>query len=210
MNDFIQSIVWNEVLAVAATLFFIMDPLGNIPVFNGLLSRFTSAERSRIFLREMLIALAVLLLFLYGGNTFMNFLGLTQPSLNLTGGILLFIIALRMIFPRPRQTEEEFDDPFIVPLAIPMVAGPSTLAVLLVLSSSQPERIHEWCLALLLAWVASTLILAVSPVFLRIFGNRGLRALERLMGMLLIMLAVQMLLNGVTDFLQSLGFVPES
>lgn len=206
--EFFNAVIWSDVLAVAATLFFIMDPLGNIPVFNGLLSRFTPTARTRIFLREMLIALVILLLFLYGGTTIMSFLGLTQSSLNIAGGTLLFIIAMRMIFPRPQQAEEEFDDPFIVPLAIPMVAGPSTLAVLLVLSSSQPERVHEWCLALLLAWGVSTLILAISPLFLRVLGNRGLRALERLMGMLLIMLAVQMLLNGVTEFVQSLGLVP--
>ena len=203
--DFLTGVVWSDVLAVAATLFFIMDPLGNIPVFNGLLQRFSGSERTWIFLREMLIALVILLLFLYGGNTIMAFLGLTQSSLNIAGGTLLFIIAMRMIFPRAAQAEEEFDDPFIVPLAVPMVAGPSTLAVLLVLSSSQPERIHEWCLALLIAWCVSTLILAVSPLFLRVLGNRGLRALERLMGMLLIMLAVQMLLNGVTEFVLGLG-----
>ena len=207
MTEFFAGIVWADVLAVAATLFFIMDPLGNIPVFNGLLARFGGAARTRIFLREMLIALAILLLFLYAGTSIMGFLGLTQSSLNITGGILLFIIALRMIFPRPVQAEEVVEDPFIVPLAIPLVAGPSTLAVLLVLSSSQPERIHEWGLALFLAWTVSTLILAVSPLFLRVLGNRGLRALERLMGMLLIMLAVQMLLNGVAEFVKSLGLV---
>lgn len=200
-------VVWSDVLAVAATLFFIMDPLGNIPVFNSLLSRFDSKARTRIFLREMVIALFILLLFLYAGTSIMSFLGLTQPSLNIAGGTLLFIIAMRMIFPLKQRSDEPEEDPFIVPLAVPMVAGPSTLAVLLVLSSSQPERIHEWGLALLIAWGVSTAILAVSPLFLRVLGNRGLRALERLMGMLLIMLAVQMFLNGVTEFVQGLGLI---
>ena len=200
-------VVWSDVLAVAATLFFIMDPLGNIPVFNSLLSRFDSKARTRIFLREMVIALFILLLFLYAGTSIMSFLGLTQPSLNIAGGTLLFIIAMRMIFPLKQRSDEPEEVPFIVPLAVPMVAGPSTLAVLLVLSSSQPERIHEWCLALLIAWGVSTAILAVSPLFLRVLGNRGLRALERLMGMLLIMLAVQMFLNGVTEFVQGLGLI---
>ncbi len=200
-------VVWSDVLAVAATLFFIMDPLGNIPVFNSLLSRFDSKARTRIFLREMVIALFILLLFLYAGTSIMSFLGLTQPSLNIAGGTLLFIIAMRMIFPLKQRSDEPEEDPFIVPLAVPMVAGPSTLAVLLVLSSSQPERIHEWCLALLIAWGVSTAILAVSPLFLRVLGNRGLRALERLMGMLLVLLAVQMFLNGVTEFVQGLGLI---
>lgn len=204
MSGFLASLVWSDVLAVAATLFFIMDPLGNIAVFNGLLARYGARARTGIFLREMFIALLVLLLFLYAGNSIMSFLGLSQSSLNITGGTLLFIIAMRMIFPRPSQNEEDVEDPFIVPMAIPMVAGPSTLAVLLVLSSSQPDRLHEWCLALLLAWSASTLILGLSPLFLRVLGKRGLRALERLMGMLLIMLAVQMLLNGISEFLVGL------
>ena len=114
---------------------------------------------------------------------------------------------MRMIFPLKQRSDEPEEDPFIVPLAVPMVAGPSTLAVLLVLSSSQPERIHEWGLALLIAWGVSTAILAVSPLFLRVLGSRGLRALERLMGMLLVLLAVQMFLNGVTEFVQGLGLI---
>ena len=122
---------WGEILAVAATLFFIMDPLGNIPVFNSLLARFDSQARARIVVRELLIALAILTLFLFAGGAILDFLSLSQSSLNISGGLLLFIIALRMIFPSAPAAHPQGDqptvaeDPFIVPLAMPMVAGPS-------------------------------------------------------------------------------------
>ncbi len=195
-----------DILAVAVTLFFVMDPLGNIPIFNAVLARFDAPKRSRIVARELVIALIILLVFLFAGNPIMAFLGLTQPTLSLSGGILLFIIALRMIFPKPAGSDEDEDvsDPFIVPLAMPLVAGPSTIAILLLTSSSQPERIWEWCAALVLAWIASTAILACSPWLMKALGGRGVRALERLMGMLLVLLAVQMLLDGVAQFLASL------
>jgi multiple antibiotic resistance protein len=197
---------WSDIAAAAATLFFVMDPLGNIPVFNAVLSRFTPRRRAQITARELVIALAILLLFLFAGTAILDFLGLTQPSLNIAGGVLLFIIALRMIFPHlAGEVASEKDEPFIVPLAMPMVAGPSTIAILLLLSSSEPQRIWEWCTALVIAWVVTTVLLTASPFLLRVLGDRGLRALERLMGMLLVLLATQMLLNGVREFVQSLG-----
>jgi multiple antibiotic resistance protein len=197
--------IWSDVAAAAATLFFVMDPLGNIPVFNAVLSRFSPQRRAQITARELVIALVILLVFLFAGTAVLDFLGLTQPSLNIAGGILLFIIALRMIFPHAgAEVASEKDEPFIVPLAMPMVAGPSTIAVLLLLSSSEPERIWEWCAALVIAWAASILLLTASPFLLRVLSDRGLRALERLMGMLLVLLATQMLLNGVREFVESL------
>src|SRR5215207_4080336 len=197
---------WSDIAAAAATLFFVMDPLGNIPVFNSLLSRFEPRRRAQITARELVIALVIMLVLLFAGTAILDFLGLSQPSLNIAGGVLLFLIALRMIFPgraadRPSQPE---DEPFIVPLAMPMVAGPSTMAVLLLLSSTEPERVWEWCTALVIAWAAATVLLTASPFLLRVLGDRGLRAMERLMGMLLVLLATQMLLNGVREFVESL------
>ena len=196
---------WSDIAAAAATLFFVMDPLGNTPVFNAVLSRFTPQRRAQITARELVIALVILLLFLFAGTTVLEFLGLTQPSLSIAGGVLLFIIALRMIFPHAAgEVATDKDEPFIVPLAMPMVAGPSTIAILLLLSSTEPERIWEWCTALVIAWAGTTVLLTASPFLLRVLGDRGLRALERLMGMLLVLLATQMLLNGVREFVQSL------
>ena len=197
--------IWSDIAAAAATLFFVMDPLGNIAIFNGVLSRFPPRRRAQITARELVIALVIMLVLLFAGTAILNFLGLTQPSLNIAGGVLLFIIALRMIFPGAvAEVATDKDEPFIVPLAMPMVAGPSTIAILLLLSTTEPERIWEWCTALVIAWAAATLILTASPFLLRVFGDRGLRALERLMGMLLVLLATQLLLNGVREFVQSL------
>jgi len=183
-----------------------MDPIGNVPVFNAILSNLDEKRRSRVVARELLIALFILLSFLLAGNAILAFLGLSQSSLNIAGGVLLFIISLRMIFPAPQNNDDEKveDDPFIVPLAVPLTAGPSTIAVLLLLSSNQPDRMLEWSLALFMAWVGATVILLSSPLLLRIIGKRGSRALERLMGMILVILATQMLLNGIRDFVESL------
>jgi len=196
---------WSDIATAAATLFFVMDPLGNIPVFNTVLSRFEPRRRAQITARELVIALVIMLVLLFAGTPILNFLGLTQPSLNIAGGVLLFIIALRMIFPqRGAERATPTDEPFIVPLAMPMVAGPSTIAMLLLLSSTEPARIWEWCMALVIAWAIATVLLTASPFLMRALGDRGLRALERLMGMLLVLLATQMLLNGVREFVQSL------
>ncbi|MGI9327851.1 MAG: MarC family protein [Pseudomonadales bacterium] len=198
---------WPEIASVALTLFFIMDPLGNIPVFNAILANLDGKRRSMVVARECVIALIILLAFLFAGNSILSFLGLSQSSLNIAGGLLLLIISLRMIFPPLGRSEEvaEVEEPFIVPLAVPMIAGPSTIAILLLLSSSQPDRILEWSVALVSAWLTSTVLLVLSPLLLRVLGVRGARALERLMGMILVILATQMLLNGIRDFVESLG-----
>ena len=198
-----------SLLTSALTLFFVMDPLGNIPVFNAVLRDLEPARRRRVIARELIFALAILLGFLIAGPWILTLLGLSQPSLNLAGGILLFIIALKMVFPQPHSAIEDTEgEPFIVPLAVPMVAGPSTLATLLLLSSSRPGQLTGSLLALLLAWLGTTAILVISPLALRFLGDRGLRALERLMGMLLILIAVQMFLNGLAQLPGSGPLVP--
>jgi multiple antibiotic resistance protein len=197
----------SDVVTVAAALFFVMDPLGNIPLFNAVLSRFEPRRRAVIMARELVFALLILFGFLYAGNSVMGFLGLSQPTLSLAGGILLFIIAIRMIFPRPGSEQEPVEDPFVVPLAVPMIAGPSTLAVLLLLASSQPDRMLDWSAALGIAWFASAVILVFSPWLMKALGDRGVRALERLMGMLLVLIAVEMFLDGVRAFYETLGSV---
>jgi multiple antibiotic resistance protein len=197
---------WYDIASASVTLFLIMDPLGNVPVFNAVLSKLDGSRRTVVIARELCIALIILLGFLFAGNAILSFLGLSQSSLNISGGVLLFIISLRMIFPKSSSSEEVEgeDDPFLVPLAVPLIAGPSTIAILLLLSSSEPERLLEWTVALFMAWLGTTVLLVASPFLLRILGRRGSRALERLMGMILVMLATQMLLNGVRDFAQSM------
>jgi multiple antibiotic resistance protein len=200
---------WSELVAVAVTLLLVMDPLGNMPMFNAILARFDERRRIRILIRELFIALAILLLFLLAGTRLLELFGLTQPSLNIAGGVLLFLIALRMIFPRSaREDVDTTEEPFIVPLAMPLVAGPSTIAILLFLSSSQPDRILEWCAALVLAWLGCTALLLLSPLLTRLLRARGMRAMERLMGMILVLIATQMLLDGIREFLSQIVRVP--
>ncbi|MGB0664610.1 MAG: YhgN family NAAT transporter [Pontibacterium sp.] len=198
---------WAEIASAAVTLFLIMDPFGNAPVFNSVLCRLEEGRRRAVMIRELLIALAILLGFLFAGNAIMGFLGLSQSSLSLTGGVLLFIISLKMIFPAPKTASDDGfgDEPFIVPLAMPLIAGPSTIAVLLLLGSNEPEKLPQWGVALFLAWSVTTALLVSSPFILRLIGEKGSRALERLMGMILVILATQMLLNGITDYVKSLS-----
>ncbi len=192
------------VFSAAVTLFLIMDPLGNIPVFLSALQKVDPKRRTRVLFRETIIALGVMILFLFLGQYLLDFLGLKQESISIAGGIILFLIALKMIFPREKQTAETPSDeePFIVPLAIPLIAGPSLLATLLLFVRSEPERIFDWLMALLIAWGISSLILLASPFVQKILKERGLIAMERLMGMILVALSVQMFLNGVAEYLK--------
>lgn len=185
------------------TLFLILDPLGNIPVFLAVLRSVPPARRRRVLLREILLAYLVLLAFLFLGNSFLHLLGLNQETISVSGGIVLFLIAVRMIFPNESAAPaESFEgEPFIVPLAIPLFAGPSAFAALLLMERSSPANPLPLLLAMTIAWALSGGILLASSFFYRILRQRGLVAMERLMGMVLVMLAVQMFMNGVKAFL---------
>jgi multiple antibiotic resistance protein len=191
------------VFSAGLLLFLVMDPFGNIPLFLTALKGVESERIKRVVLRELLIALFALLVFLFGGQYLMAVLGITEPSLTIAGGIILFLIALKMIFPNPGLgiREEIEGEPFIVPLAIPYVAGPSAMASVLLITSQEPHRWQEWLLALILAWGLSAIIIYYSTGLSRFLGKRGLVALERLMGMVLTAIAVQMFLEGVRKFL---------
>lgn len=190
--------VGGGVLSAAVLLFFVMDPFGNVPLFLTLLKDVDPQRRRKVLLRELTIALGVLLFFLFLGGSILDFLGLHEESVSIAGGIVLAVIGLRMVFPRPEgvmgaQLEGE---PFIVPLAIPLIAGPSAMAMMIVMSRSDPGAMGKWTLALLLAWVGSALVLLSAPLLMRVLRTRGLAAMERLMGMILIMLAVEMFIEG--------------
>ncbi len=193
------------VLSAAFLLLLVLDPFGNIPAFLAVLARVEEGRRKRVVARELAIALVVLVGFLFLGPYLLRALEIDEPSLTIAGGIILFIIALKMIFPGRRGGgvfDEELDDgePLIVPLAIPYVAGPSAMASVLLIVNRDPQRWPEWLAALLVAWAACGLILYFSSGLARHLGKRGLTALERLMGMVLTVLAVQMFLNGVSRF----------
>ena len=190
-------------VSAALLLFLVMDPLGNIPLFMTSLKKVEEGRRRFVVLRELLIALGVLVGFLFLGQYLLRLLSLSETALTTAGGIILMIIALKMIFPRRESSlaEEVEGEPFIVPLAIPYVAGPSAMATALLLMSGEPGRWPEWLLAVFLAWLASAIIIYFSSYLAKFLGEKGLVAIERLMGMLLITVAVQMLLNGIGAFI---------
>lgn len=195
-------------LSAGILLFLILDPLGNIPLFLGLLKHVRPQRRRYVLARELLIALGVLFAFLIGGQFILRLLQLKQESVSIAGGIVLFLIGIKMVFP-PKEGgifgAAGEGEPFIVPMAIPGVAGPSAMAALLLLTNAQPGRTVEWGIALFIAWLATAAILMSSTYLFRWLGESVLTALERLMGMLLVALSVQMFLGGVAAYLKGAG-----
>jgi multiple antibiotic resistance protein len=193
-------------LSAVITLILVMDPFGGIPVFLSLLQHSPARRRRMIILREMAIALGILVLFLFFGKFILSGLHISEPALNISGGVILFLIALRMIFPRQVQEEDpgKAEEPIVVPLAVPLIAGPSTLATVILLATRHPEAILNWLFALLIAWSAALLVLLFSDLLRKLLGTRVIQAIERLMGMILTTMAVQMLLSGVREFLLSI------
>lgn len=194
-------------ISAAVLLFFVMDPLGNVPLFLATLRAVDPARRKAIVRRELGIALIVLLIFLFIGPFLLSYLHVSRAALTASGGIVLLLIAVRMIFPRDTRSmrEEVTSEPFIFPLAVPYVAGPSVMATELLLMSQEPGRWLVWVVAVVLAWAASAVILYCSGMLQRLLGDRALTAMERLMGMLLVMVAVEMLMRGVAEYLGSIG-----
>lgn len=195
------------IYTASITLFLVLDPLGNIPLFLAVLNRIEPERRRRVLLREMVVALAILVGFLFFGKYILRGMNISEPALSMGGGIVLFLIALRMIFPNWRAPVNGGDgdetEPFIVPLAVPLLAGPSSMATLILFSTQAPGRLMDWFFALLIAWSVSAALLYSAEALRRILGSRGLAALERLMGMILTTMAVQMLLSGVEMFVHS-------
>lgn len=189
-------------------LFLIMDPLGNIPLFLSLLRNVDPKRRQLILARELLIALVVLFVFLFGGTYLLHALQLKQESVSIAGGIVLFLIGVRMVFPPATGGIFGGDpdkEPFIVPMAIPGIAGPSAVAAVMLLANSYPGRTVDWSVALFVAWFATAVILLSSTYLFRCLGTSVLIAVERLMGMLLVALSVQMFLDGVMAYVR-MGF----
>lgn len=193
------------IASAALLLFLILDPLGNIPVFLSMLRRLTHQRQRIVLARELLIALGVLMLFLWAGKYALEVMHLRQESVAIAGGIVLFLIGIRMIFPPQGGLMGEIPDgePFIVPMAIPLVAGPSGMAAVMLMGSNEPDRLGEWSLALLIAWGATSAILFSATYLYKLLGARALTAIERLMGMLLVAISVQMLLDGLVGYLRS-------
>jgi multiple antibiotic resistance protein len=187
--------------AATITLFLVMNPLGNIPVFISTLRNVTAKKRPKIILREAIFALIILTIFLFSGHAIIRGLQVSEPALSIAGGVILFIIALRLIFPPDKTSHDKPEsEPFLVPLAVPLFAGPAAMATSMVIADQQPDKIWIWFAALVTAWFMSSILLLLSSKLSKYLGHRGLTAIERLMGMILTTLAVQMFLTGIQNF----------
>lgn len=191
-----------DILSAATMLFLIMDPLGNLPIVLSILKHIDPKRRRIVLIRELLFALLILMLFLFAGQSVMDFLHVQPETLSISGGIILFIIAIKMIFPSAGSITglAAGEEPFIVPLATPLIAGPTVIATLLLLSSQNPSQLLELSAAVMLAWGGTFIILLFNGFFHKILGERGLKAVERLMGLLLVMISTQMFLDGIKAY----------
>jgi MarC family membrane protein len=184
-------------------LLLVIDPIGNIPFFLTALKEVTPQRRKRVIVRELLLALLALVLFLFAGPSVLRLLQISEPSLTLAGGVILFLIAIRMVFPVAVRVHEPTGEgePFLVPLAIPYVAGPSALSAVLFIMSRDAGRWPEWLLAIVIAWLITGIILIAANSLSKLLGEKGLIAIERLMGMILVTIAIQMAMTGVSQFM---------
>ena len=193
-------------VSAVVILVLVMDPIGNIPFFASVLAQVEPQRRLRVIARECAIALLVLLAFVLFGRGVLGLLGISDSSLTIAGGVILFLIALRMVF---RHPEGLFGDglrgePFIVPLAIPALAGPAAIATVMLQVSRAPERMLEWMAAVAAAMLVTLVVLVAADRLARLLGERTLTALERLMGLVLTAIAVEMLLRGIRAFVTEL------
>jgi MarC family membrane protein len=196
-----------EIFSAAVLLLLVIDPFGNVPIVVSALANVAPSRRARVVLRECIAAYVILLAFMFGGQTFLQWLQLSEVSLAIAGGIILFLIALRMVFRHPEGVfgDAPGTEPFLVPLAIPSIAGPSALATVMLMASRDPTHRLAWLLALTAAMAVATLVLVGAYRLQRLLGAQGMIAVERLMGLVLTALAVQMLLDGVRHFIATLA-----
>ena len=194
-------------LSATVLLILITDPLGNIPLFISCLRGVSPKRRTIVILREVAIAFAILLIFMVMGDRFLRMMSLTDQSLRIGGGIVLFLIALRMVFPHPDGPfggDTRGGEPLIVPLAIPALAGPSALATVMLLTSQAPGKMFEWIGALTVTMVVCAIVLMLAERIQAWLGERAMTAFERLMGLVLVAISVEMMLGGIRSFVHQL------
>ncbi len=197
----------SEIFSAVVLLTLVIDPFGNVPLVVAALRTVAPTRRAAIVVRECAAAYAILLAFMFGGQSFLQWMHLSEASLAIAGGVILFLIALRMVFHHPEGIFGETlgAEPFLVPLAVPSIAGPSALATVMLMASREPAKIGAWALALTAAMAVTTLVLLAAHRLQAILGERAVLALERLMGLVLTALAIEMLLSGVRMFVAQLA-----
>jgi MarC family membrane protein len=196
----------NQFLSAVILLTLVADPFGNMPLVNAMLGGVPESRRRLVVVRECLIAYALLLAFMLGGQSLLAVMHLSQTSLSIAGGVILFMIAIRMVFAKLDGTfgEKAGSEPFIVPLATPLIAGPSALATVMLMASRDPSRLGMWAAAITVTMVITTVVLLAGVKLHRWLGEHAMHAIERLMGLILTAIAVEMLMAGIRDFIKGL------
>ena len=195
-----------DLISAFVLLFLVLDPLGNVPLVASLLKQVDPARRTWVVLRECALAYGILVAFMLFGRQFLDLMHLSEIAISIAGGVILFMIATRMVFKSPEGIFGDTLDhePFIVPLAIPLIAGPSALATVMLMVSREPAKLGLWIIALTAAMLVSALILSLGERIEKLFGKSGMEAVERLMGLILTAIAIEMLLGGLREFLLQL------
>jgi multiple antibiotic resistance protein len=191
--------------SAAIALFLVLNPLGNIPLFLSELKNVTQKRYNYIIVREVFIAFLILIAFMFFGQYVLYGFQISTEALGIAGGIILFLIALRMTFPAPKDKtlnadEKPKSEPFIVPLAIPITAGPASLTTVILFVSTQPDKKLFWFTIISIASFGCLLVTLSARYLSKILGERGIIAMERLMGMILTAISVQMFLTGLTTY----------
>jgi len=196
-----------DLFSATILLVLVLDPFGNLPLVVSALAGVPAQRRARVVLRECVFAFLILMAFMAGGRTFMQWLQLSDVSLSIAGGIILFLIALRMVFPHKDGVfgDMRSGEPFLVPLAVPSIAGPSALATVMLMVSRDPAHLPTWLAALTAAMAVAAVVMLAAHRLQAWLGERGMMAAERLMGLLLTAIAVQMLLDGVRSFVAGIA-----
>jgi MarC family membrane protein len=192
-------------LSATILLIVITDPLGNIPLFISNMRKVTPQRRIRVIVRECLIAFAVLLVFMLFGRQLLSLLRLSEETLRIAGGVILFLIALNMIFPGTGAEvgrDGVSDEPFIVPIAIPLISGPSAMVSAMLVAGSNPHRMLEWIAALAITIAVTFVVFLASDRIKDALGDQAISAIEKLMGLVLTAMSIEMLLSGVAAYIK--------
>jgi MarC family membrane protein len=197
---------FSEIFSAFVLLAFVIDPFGNVPIVNAMLRDVAPARRRRVIARECLIAFSLLALFMLFGREILGVMHLSESALSIAGGVILFMIAIRMVFGYPEGAfgPVKAGEPFIVPLAVPLIAGPSAAAAVMLMATREPDKLQLWFGALSAAMLVATFILLAGEWLQQRLGERVMQAIERLMGLVLTALAIEMLLGGIRTFVEGL------
>ena len=193
----------HDFLSAFVLLLLVLDPFGSLPIFISVLRGVAPERRRIVAVREVAIAFTVLAVFMGGGQHFLSLMRLSERSLEVAGGVILLIIAIRMIFASGGEiyaADGGAREPFIFPLAVPLLAGPSAMATVLLLASRQPERMLSWFGALTAAMAISGIVLLSADRLRKWLGASMVAAIEKLMGLVLTAVAVEMILAGLKRY----------